>query len=94
MPNKQYPAPLWRDAINGYLSYLRAAGQRPESVKTRSRQLVRLSLDLADVRPESVTSSALLEWFESKSWSVETTMAYVALPSVGLQETMRAISVV
>lgn len=72
MPNKQYPAPLWREAINGYLSYLRAAGQRPESVKTRSRQLVRLSLDLPNVRPEAVTSAALLEWFESKSWAVET----------------------
>lgn len=72
MPNKQYPAPLWREAINGYLSYLRAAGQRPESVKTRSRQLVRLGLDLPDVRPESVTSAELLSWFESKAWAVET----------------------
>ena len=72
MPNKQYPAPLWRDAINGYMSYLRAAGQRPESVKTRSRQLVRLSLDLAGTAPADVTSAALLEWFESKSWAVET----------------------
>lgn len=72
MPNKQYPAPLWRDAINGYLSYLRAAGQRPESVKTRSRQLVRLSLDFADTAPADVTSAALLEWFESKQWARET----------------------
>ena len=63
---------MWRDEINDYLSYLRAAGQRPESVKTRSRQLVRLSLDLADVRPEAVTSAALLEWFESKQWARET----------------------
>ena len=72
MPNKQYPAPLWRDAINGYLSYLRAAGQRPESVKTRSRQLVRLSLDFADTAPADVTAAALLEWFESKQWARET----------------------
>lgn len=72
MPNKQYPAPLWRDAINGYLSYLRAAGQRQESVKTRSRQLVRLSLDLPDVRPEDVSAPDLLTWFESKSWAIET----------------------
>ncbi len=72
MPNKQYPAPLWRDEINCYLSYLRAAGQRPETVKTRSRQLVRLSLDLADVRPEAVTPAAVLEWFESKQWARET----------------------
>lgn len=72
MPNKQYPAPLWRDAINGYLSYLRAAGQRPESVKTRSRQLVRLSLDLPDVSPSELGGPELLAWFEGKRWARET----------------------
>lgn len=72
MPNKQYAAPAWRKEIENYLAYLRASGQRPESVKTRSRQLVRLSNDLADMTPNAVTPELLLEWFESKTWARET----------------------
>ena len=72
MPNRKYAAPSWRKNINDYLSYLRAAGQREESVKTRSRQLVRLSLDLADTTLEALTPERLLQWFESKEWSRET----------------------
>lgn len=63
---------MWRAEIDNYLSYLRAAGQRPESVKTRSRQLVRLSLDFADTAPADVTPGRLLEWFEAKDWARET----------------------
>lgn len=72
MSSKQNAAPLWREEINEYLSYLRASGQREESVKTRRCQLVRLSLDLAAMKPGDVTGSVLLEWFESKRWARET----------------------
>lgn len=72
MPNKQYAAPAWAQDIEDYKHYLTAAGYRAESVKTRSRQLVRLSLDLRDISPRNVTPRDLLAWFESKSWSAET----------------------
>lgn len=72
MPIKKYAAPLWAQEIEEYTTYLTASGYRVESVKTRSRQLVRLSRDLPDVSPLDVTGGELLTWFEAKTWAVET----------------------
>ena len=54
------PQMHWSEALNRYQTYLRAAGQRPGTIKIRLSYLQRAAVALPP--PQAVTTTELLEW--------------------------------
>lgn len=74
-PSVRAPAE-WQPQLDEYLLTLRAAGQRPGSVRLRRQQLCRLARGL-ECPPDAVTESVLLNWFgHQQHWEPEARKSY------------------
>ena len=71
MPKRKYPAPGWRDFIDGWIGYLRAGSYAESTLSTRRCQLTALSLSLMG-SPLDVEGDDLVDWFASREWRPET----------------------
>lgn len=65
------PAPGWRDYIDKWLDVMKAAGYSPQTITTRSYQLMALSEAMGG-SPLDTTGEDMVEWFADREWRPET----------------------
>lgn len=68
----------WMPHITGFLDWLRAGGQTPGTVQTRSWWITRAARDLSPTPPETVTAAELTAWLANPSWGPSTRKSALA----------------
>lgn len=68
----------WAAAIDAWLSWLRAAGRPPTTLRLRRYQLQRVAEGVAPAGPWEVTGEQLLGWLAAQNWSAETRRSWRA----------------
>lgn len=67
--------PQWREEINKWLDYLKAAGLSHETIRCRRYKISKMARDMA-MTPWQVTTEDLVSWMAVQSWRPETRKAY------------------
>ena len=68
--------PEWTAALDGWETYLRAAGRRERTVETRIRHVRQAARGLGVASPRDVDADGLMAWCGAQRWAPETRHAY------------------
>ncbi|MFC8387041.1 tyrosine-type recombinase/integrase [Nocardia sp. NPDC057272] len=79
--NAPGPAPWktpagWADALETFVSHLRARGASKATIRLRTRHIQRLSRTIGAAGPDDLTRDQLLAWAGEQDWQIETRRSY------------------